>query len=316
MNTDWQPKVSIVIPVYNGSNYMREAIDSALNQTYKNVEVIVVNDGSTDSGETERIALSYGERIKYIHKKNGGVSSALNEGIRQMTGEYFSWLSHDDVYLPTKIEKQINVLHTFEKNKAIGLCGHAFINDHSEHLSKQSSKRFTSSFNKSDVVLKELLINGAFSGCALLIPKKAFDECGFFHEGLRFSQDALMWMKIFMKGYSLVYNDDKDVMSRIHGKQLTQTGRSLFQKDSKTIGELVIPDLTRLSTQDKNFLLFFAKRNAKNGNSSVVKDCIIAGKEKKLISPYQRMFLYILSLYGRIRPFIRKIYYKLFVKPI
>ncbi|MBQ8302256.1 MAG: glycosyltransferase [Clostridia bacterium] len=316
MNTDWQPKVSIIVPVYNGANYMREAIESALNQTYTNIEVIVVNDGSTDDGETERIALSYGERIKYISKKNGGVSSALNEGIRQMTGEYFSWLSHDDVYLPRKIENQINGLRVFEKKDAVGLCGHFFINERSEHLSKQSVKRFVSLVNEWDAVLKELLINGAFSGCALLIPKKVFNECGFFHEGLRFSQDALMWMEIFMKGYSLVYNDDKDVMSRIHGKQLTQNGRALFQKDSKTIGEIVIPNLTKLSTQDKNFLFLFAKRNAKNGNYSVVEDCIAAGKDKKLISPSQRMLLSFLSLYGRVRPSIRKVYYKLFVKPV
>ena len=72
------PKISIVIPVYNGSNYLANAIDCALRQTYKNVEVIVVNDGSTDGGATEEIALSYGEKIRYFHKSNGGESSALN----------------------------------------------------------------------------------------------------------------------------------------------------------------------------------------------------------------------------------------------
>ena len=92
----WEPLVSIVIPVYNGSNYVRDAIDSALAQTYKNCEVIVVNDGSQDGGATDEICRSYGERIRYFRKENGGVATAVNLGIEQMRGEYFSWLSHDD----------------------------------------------------------------------------------------------------------------------------------------------------------------------------------------------------------------------------
>ena len=97
MAYEYDPKVSIIIPVYNGANYVSEAIDSALAQTYKNIEIIVVNDGSSDDGATEKIAKSYGDRIRYFAKENGGVSSALNFGIRQMTGEWFSWLSHDDL---------------------------------------------------------------------------------------------------------------------------------------------------------------------------------------------------------------------------
>ena len=104
------PLVSIVIPVYNGANYMREAIDSALAQTYSNIEIIVVNDGSNDGGATRDIALSYGDKIRYFEKENGGVSTALNLGIKNMRGKYFSWLSHDDVYLPEKIQVEIDAL--------------------------------------------------------------------------------------------------------------------------------------------------------------------------------------------------------------
>ena len=82
------PKVVVIMPVYNGSNYMREAIDSALNQTYKNVEVVVINDGSTDGGKTDAIAKSYGDKIKYFVKENGGVSSALNFGIKYIQDNY------------------------------------------------------------------------------------------------------------------------------------------------------------------------------------------------------------------------------------
>jgi hypothetical protein len=74
----FRPRVSIIIPVYNGSNFLAEAIDSALAQTYQNTEVIVVNDGSTDRGATRAIAASYGDRIRYLEKENGGVASALN----------------------------------------------------------------------------------------------------------------------------------------------------------------------------------------------------------------------------------------------
>ena len=126
---EFQPLVSIVIPVYNGSNYMREAIDSALAQSYERVEVIVVNDGSTD--DTEQIALSYGERIRYFRKENGGVSSALNLGIKEMKGEYFSWLSHDDLYTPDKIEVQIDALRGLEEKNALVLCKAEFINKNS-----------------------------------------------------------------------------------------------------------------------------------------------------------------------------------------
>ena len=79
--TNYSPLVSIVIPVYKGATYMRIAIDSALAQTYLNTEVIVVNDGSPDDGETEKIALSYGDKIRYFTKPNGGCASALNFGI-------------------------------------------------------------------------------------------------------------------------------------------------------------------------------------------------------------------------------------------
>ena len=104
------PLVSVVIPAYNASDYLAEAIDSALAQTYKNIEIIVVNDGSGDNGATEQVAVSYGDKIRYFYKKNGGCASALNYGINVMRGDYFSWLSHDDLYLPAKVENLLKLV--------------------------------------------------------------------------------------------------------------------------------------------------------------------------------------------------------------
>ncbi len=111
------PRVSIIIPVYNGADYLREAIESALTQSYSNCEVIVVNDGSADNGETNAIARAYGERIRYFQKENGGAASALNYGVRQMTGEFFAWLSHDDLYLPDKIMHQMTEYGSLTKRQ-------------------------------------------------------------------------------------------------------------------------------------------------------------------------------------------------------
>ncbi len=314
MSPLWNPKVSIIIPVYNGSNYMREAIDSALAQTYKNTEVIVVNDGSADEGETDRIARSYDDRIIYIEKENGGVSSALNLGIKHMTGEYFSWLSHDDVYSPDKIQHQIDSLSSASQKNAVALCAHYFINEASQRLSKKAPKRFTDGLHTWDEAVHELLANGTFSGCALLIPKEAFSDQNLFCEELRFSQDMLMWVTVFLKGYALVYHADEDVFSRIHGKQLTQTGRKIFQKDSVFIGEILIPKLVAQENSKYGFLYLFAKRNAKYGNRQVVKACMNAAKPLGLLSLIQTVKLQVTLLYGSIRPLLRKIYYGLFIR--
>src|SRR4029077_15584065 len=106
----FNPMVSVVVPVYNGANYLGAAIESVLRQTYSNIEIVAVNDGSNDNGATERVALSYGKRVRYFFKSNGGVASALNRAISEARGEYISWLSHDDLYTSDKIERQISFL--------------------------------------------------------------------------------------------------------------------------------------------------------------------------------------------------------------
>src|SRR5215471_2056218 len=119
MIVPFSPKVTIVVPVYNGRDYLREAIESALAQTYQNKEIVVVNDGSLDDGGTASIALSYGKWIRYYWKSNGGVGSALNYAIREMSGEYFSWLSHDDLYVGNKVELEVEAVSRFDIARTI-----------------------------------------------------------------------------------------------------------------------------------------------------------------------------------------------------
>lgn len=302
------PLVSIVIPVYNGSNYMREAIDSALTQTYEHVEVIVVNDGSTD--DTEQIALSYGERIRYFRKENGGVSSALNVGIKEMKGDYFSWLSHDDVYTPDKIEAQISALRELGEADTLVLCRAEFIDRDSKELRRRRAKELPGGeVLPWKTVLHHLLRNGSFNGCALLIPKTAFDACGLFDERLRFNQDSFMWDKIFMRGFSLLCIPDVCVKNRIHSGQLTQRGQDIYHKDCETVSSYLIPMLDDLTTGQDRFLADYARHNAIKGNWQVVQR--IFGASMTSLSRKERISVGVLCCYGLIRPMIRRVFYAL-----
>lgn len=307
---NFYPFVSIIIPVYNGSNYMREAIDSAVAQTYKNIEIIVVNDGSCDNGETESIAKEYGDKVRYICKENGGVSTALNMGIRNMKGDYFSWLSHDDVYTPDKIEKQVKALSKLEDKTTLVCCNYVHINKDSKliggmpNATLENTKLLTW-----ERMLLDLFKNGPINGCSLLIKKTIFEEVGLFDESLRFYQDGFMWYKIFMKKYAVLSIPDICVKGRIHGKQLTQTGQSLFRKDCETMSCIMIPQLIQVSTIEHNFLLAYIKYNAKYGNTNIVKNAIKQANNTKLIDFKDSVVIGLIRIYGFIRPTIRKIYY-------
>ncbi len=209
------PKVSIIIPVYNGSNFLRKAIDSALNQTYSQIEVIVVNDGSTDDGDTEKIALSYGDKIRYLKKENGGTASALNFGIRNMRGEYFSWLSHDDEYYSDKIEKEIQEIFQSGDLKKIVQCEYDFYDE--------DSKTYTSTdFYKYYPI--EQLTNSVFTllqlqihACGALIHKSHFERVGLFNENLKCTQDIEMWFRL-LYGQKSLWISEKLFMVRVHSE--------------------------------------------------------------------------------------------------
>lgn len=103
-----QPLVSIVIPFYSGANWLKEAVDSVLNQTYKNVEVLIINDGSLEN--IDDISKEFRPVIKIFNKKNGGPASARNLGIDKASGKYIAFLDSDDLWLPDKLLKQIGYM--------------------------------------------------------------------------------------------------------------------------------------------------------------------------------------------------------------
>jgi glycosyltransferase involved in cell wall biosynthesis len=224
---EFTPKVSIVIPVFNGSNYLSEAIDSALAQTYTNIEVIVVNDGSDDEGKTEAIATLYRNKIRYFYKENGGVATALNLGIKKMTGEYFSWLSHDDVYYPHKIETQINFLNK-QVNKNIALYSdYECIDRNSNFLTEKRIPHV-----EPEKLKYAIISSGPINGCTVLLPKNIFYEIGLFNENLLTTQDYDMWYRISKK-YNFIHQREMLLKSRLHPEQGIETIDSNAQEMSE-----------------------------------------------------------------------------------
>jgi hypothetical protein len=204
--------------VYNGSNYLRAAIDSALAQTYGNCEIIVVNDGSAD--DTEEICLSYGDHIRYFRKENGGVATALNLAIEKMRGEYFSWLSHDDVYYPRKVEAQIEALKRDGDMRKIVLGDFDVLNqDTGERISVILNK-IADEYQITNSVFP--VVKCLIAGCALLIHRSHFERVGTFNEKMRYVQDYNLWFRMFRKQKSL-YVNELMYSVREHGEQDTKT---------------------------------------------------------------------------------------------
>lgn len=214
-------KVSIIIPVYNGANYMGEAIDSALAQTYPDIEIIVVNDGSNDNGETREIALSYGNKIRYFEKENGGVSTALNLGIKNMRGEYFSWLSHDDLYYPNKIEAEVQALMDSGNMEQVVYSGYELLHMPEGEIitCNEVEETYSSKYLESGLCAVTF---GFISGCSLLIPKRYFDIYGYFDEDLRTTQDYAKWFDM-IRDKRVVYVPRALIKSRVHDSQVGNT---------------------------------------------------------------------------------------------
>ena len=215
----FNPLISIIIPVYNGENYIKDSINSALNQTYKNIEIIVVDDGSIDN--TSNIVKTFSNKVIYLYKDNGGVSSALNLGIKKSSGKYISWLSHDDLYLNNKIEEQVNELNKLEDKNTIIYSGYEVINENNDlisaiEISQKNEYRY--------------LNNGLYAaimyylyGCTLLIPKDVFYKVSLFNEELKYCQDYELWLKIFNNKYKIRYIPKVLVQYRIHKHQDSAT---------------------------------------------------------------------------------------------
>jgi glycosyltransferase involved in cell wall biosynthesis len=180
------------------------------------MEIIVVNDGSIDN--TGEIVSSYGNKVRYFAKANGGVASALNFGIKNMKGDYFSWLSHDDLYLPNKIERQIEELSMLEDKDTMLFSNWIAINSERKEITRTFFDGYPDDKLSNPLFC---VLFGLIHGCTTLISKRNFSLCGLFDETLETTQDYDLWFRIASR-ISIKFMKDYLVKVRVHAEQKTR----------------------------------------------------------------------------------------------
>lgn len=202
-----QPLVSVIIPTFNGSRFLAESIESALGQTYPRVEVIVVDDGSTD--DTSRVAMQYEDRIKYIAQKNAGTAAARNTGIRHASGELIALLDHDDRWLPHKLERQVPRSLT---NAKVGL-----VHTGARWFLSEDGRTTSEVLPRESMDLHDLLAWCRVCCATTLFSKSVIDEVGGFDESLLGTDDWDMWIRIAGAGYEVIGCREVLAEIRLHG---------------------------------------------------------------------------------------------------
>jgi glycosyltransferase involved in cell wall biosynthesis len=225
-----QPLVSVIIPTYNRADFLGQALDSALGQTYKRMEIIVVDDGSTD--QTAQLLDTYRKHIRYIYQEHSERSKARNLGITESSGEYIAFLDSDDLWLPEKVECQVKILR---KDRSIGVSytGVQYMN---EDGSPYEGKICWAGLERRRRYLYEdLMTRNVISGSAssVLLRRDCLDVAGGFDETMNACEDMDLWRRLALccRFHKI---DLPLVKLRIHPSN-TQGGRSEMAKGYQKI---------------------------------------------------------------------------------
>jgi len=207
--------VSVVIPAFNSERYIAECIDSVLNQTYQNIEIIIIDDGSTDN--TVNIISKYkSDKIKLFNQKNSGPGAARNYGVKQASGMWVAFIDADDIWLPDKILKQLN--HCSKH-----VWSHTDLFFHGNTYPKYTKTTELTS-KHSGFILKHLLVENSIGTSSVLLNKEIFLEFGGFNTDLRALQDWDLWLRIAEK-YEICYLDEPLVYYRVHSDSTSRNVR-------------------------------------------------------------------------------------------
>jgi glycosyltransferase involved in cell wall biosynthesis len=221
---DIKPKVSISLPCYNCEAWISETIESILNQTYKNYELILVDDGSTD--HTRKIVKKYlnDTRIKYLYQSNKGFTASTNLSILKSTGKYIGFIGHDDLWESSKLQKQVFFL---ERNPHIDFIhsdlyhidskGNIICRRKDPIAKKVSQRKF----------MKTLFLGNFICFQTVLVKRKCFEDVGLLDERIEISSDYDLWLRMAQK-FRIGYLDEPLVKKRYHENNLSYEFRQIY----------------------------------------------------------------------------------------
>jgi len=210
MDTNNPPKVSIVMPTYNGEKYIKKAIESCLHQTYKSIELIVVDDGSTDN--TAKFAKGVGDsRLKFIRlKQNSGLAVALNKGFTLSTGEYLTWTSDDNLYESKAIETMVNHLGKYKEVDFV----------YANYYRTNENGEITECMF---VEPPHRLVEHNCIGPCFMYRRRVYERIGNYNPEPFLTEDYEYWIRIFKSGLEMVPIDKFLYRYRLHPG--SKTGR-------------------------------------------------------------------------------------------
>ncbi|MFY9555299.1 MAG: glycosyltransferase [Blastocatellia bacterium] len=229
------PEVSVIIPTYNSARYLSDAVDSVLAQTFKDFEVLVIDDGSTD--DTQSVMSRYASPVRCIRQENRGVSAARNRGIEESRSRYIAFLDADDKWRRDKLDRQLAALANRRDCRA---CYTAFTIADSELVALEVNRS-----NRLGRALDDLLLVGNVIGTpsTVMCERSLFRETGNFDPALSQCADWEMWVRLAVIS-EFVYIDEPLVIYREHSGNMSRSA-ALLERDSLLVLEKAyeLPDL-------------------------------------------------------------------------
>ena len=195
--------ISVIIPVYNGEKYLKDAIESVIFQSLPPSEIIIIDDGSSDG--TAKIVASYGDRLKYVYQENCGIPASRNRGVKMATGDYITFLDHDDRFLEQTLEIQYGVFQKYQTAEIV--FGHAYLAYPGKSESDVNSKELKK-------ILQILL------GCTMM-KRSVFDRVGFFDESMLMAEDIDLFLRTKEAGIPMAIHEDVVLYYQKHETNIT-----------------------------------------------------------------------------------------------